>query len=82
MIQTSTMKKTNLATRLTACRVLNGERQRDVAERAGVTAAEISHWECAQRTPSVENLTALALALGVSADFLLGLPNDLRRSID
>lgn len=71
-----------LPIRIAACRIMNGERQQDVAQKAGVTSAVISHWECGQRAPSVGNLKILALALGVSADYLLGLPDNLRRSIE
>lgn len=45
--------------------------QRDLAEKANLTADHISHFECGQRLPSVPNLRALAIALNTSADYLL-----------
>jgi hypothetical protein len=35
----------------------------------------VSHFECGRQLPSCKNLAALAVALRVSADWLLGLEN-------
>ena len=46
--------------------------QGELADRAGLQASAISHFETAGRKPSFENLKKLADALNVSTDFLLG----------
>lgn len=46
--------------------------QAELADRSGVPAAAISHFEGAKRKPSFANLRKLADALGVTIDFLLG----------
>lgn len=43
-----------------------------LAERSGVVAAAISHYECGRRNPSLKNLTRLANALGCGLDELVG----------
>jgi transcriptional regulator with XRE-family HTH domain len=46
--------------------------QADVARKTGLQPSHISHFETAKRAPSFENLKALADALGISTDYLLG----------
>lgn len=46
--------------------------QLDLANKTGLQAAAISHFETDQRSPSFENLRKLADALNVSIDYLLG----------
>jgi len=46
--------------------------QAQLAEKAGLPAAAISHFETGGRKPSFENLVKLAEALSVTTDFLLG----------
>lgn len=46
--------------------------QADLAQKAGLQPAAISHFETGQRAPSFENLRKLSDALNVSVDFLLG----------
>ena len=47
--------------------------QEKLAEKSGVSAAMISHFETGTRgTASADNLVKLASALGVSIDYLLG----------
>jgi len=47
--------------------------QEDLAERSGISAAMISHFETGTRQKaSADNLVKLAKALGVSIDFLMG----------
>ena len=46
--------------------------QKDVATALGVSAAVISNYESSGRTPSVENLLALARLYRCSTDYLLG----------
>jgi len=46
--------------------------QSDLAEKAGLQPAAISHFENGRRAPSFANLRKLADALSVSIDYLLG----------
>ena len=46
--------------------------QAELAEKAGMHVTIISHYETGRRTPSMVNLRILVDALGVSADYLLG----------
>jgi transcriptional regulator with XRE-family HTH domain len=50
--------------------------QSDLAKKAGLQAAAISHFETGQRSPSFENLRKLSDALSVSIDFLIGRINE------
>lgn len=45
--------------------------QEELADKAGLSKAWISHYECGRRTPSIVNLVKLINALGCSADDLL-----------
>ena len=58
--------------RLKAARDLRGYSQEQLAERSGLQASAISHFETGNRKPSFDNLKRLADALGVSTDYLLG----------
>ncbi len=49
-----------------------GMSQADLAQRAGLQPSAVSHFESGRRAPSFDNLRALADALGVSTDHLLG----------
>ena len=46
--------------------------QAELAERSGLQAAAVSHFETGQRKPSFDNLRRLADALEVTTDYLLG----------
>lgn len=72
--------------------VFRPERLRLARQRAALTQEELSQlcgvgkhgrrvsaWETAANIPSVEHLRSMAQALGVSADWLLGLVEDPRR---
>lgn len=48
-----------------------------LAEKAGLPASSISHFEAGSRKPSFDNLRKLAQALNVSTDYLLGRADDL-----
>lgn len=63
-------------TRLIRTRERLGYRQVDVAKLSGITAPAISHFENGTRMPTSESLKALADALAVSADYLLGRVDD------
>jgi len=58
--------------RLKAARELRQFSQADLAEKAGLPATSISHFEAGSRKPSFDNLRILADALKVTADYLLG----------
>jgi transcriptional regulator with XRE-family HTH domain len=62
----------DLAANLRSLRELRGLTQADLAKRADMTAASVSHFETGQRAPSLESLVNLAEALQVSVDVLLG----------
>lgn len=48
-----------------------GVTQTELAAKVGVHQKDISRWESGDRTPSVEALAAICIALKVSADTLL-----------
>lgn len=58
---------------LRAARELRGISQKTLAARAGVFTSQISLWELGSRKPSLAALCALAEALNVSTDALMGL---------
>ncbi len=58
--------------RLTAARDKRDMNQAELAKRAGLQAAAIGHFERGRRKPSFANVRALAKALNVSSDYLLG----------
>ena len=59
--------------------------QRDIARRLDVSASIISAYETGERTPSVENILALAAMYGCSVDYLLGcerIRHSIRLNVD
>lgn len=52
----------------------------ELARKSGVPAATISRYICGQRQPNVARLIKLSRALDVSADYLLGLSDAMKRS--
>lgn len=67
---------------------LRGERERlklsqaQLADRAGLQASAISHFETGARRPSFRSLRKLAAALGATTDYLLGRTEDRAESSD
>lgn len=59
--------------RIRIARAARGWSQRELAQRTGFDATAVSHWERGERLPSIESLRELSRALGVTADWLLGL---------
>lgn len=53
--------------------------QAQLAHLAGINVTQLAHYETGSREPSVKNLRLLAVALDVSADYLLGLISIPRR---
>ena len=56
--------------------------QKEVAAAIGASASVISNYESGERTPSVENLMALASLYRCSADYLLGLEKPSAAYVD
>lgn len=65
--------------RLKEARKIRELGQNELAEKSGLPASSISHFESetGTRKPSFENLQRLALALEASTDFLLGKSNEI-----
>ena len=62
----------DLPRNLKELRDLRGLTQAELAQRADMAAASVSHFETGQRLPSLDSLVRLADALEVSTDTLLG----------
>jgi transcriptional regulator with XRE-family HTH domain len=62
----------NFGERLRAIRENRELSQSDLARLAGMQPSAIAHFEADRRKPSFHNVRALAKALNVSADYLLG----------
>jgi ribosome-binding protein aMBF1 (putative translation factor) len=60
------------AERLRAARELRKMSQSDLAEESGLLPSAVSHFETGRRSPSFANLKALADALKVTTDYLIG----------
>ena len=72
------MKMSNkiFSARLRAMRERRNLKQSELAERAGLQAAAVSHFETGRRAPSFNNLRRLADALDVTTDYLIGRTNE------
>jgi len=62
----------DFGTRLADAREARGLSQADLAKLAGLQPAAIGHFERGRRKPSFANVRALAKALNISSDYLLG----------
>lgn len=62
----------DFASRLRKTRDARELSQSELAREAGMQPSAIAHFEAGRRKPSFDNVRALAKALKVSADFLLG----------
>lgn len=65
-----------ISSRLRAIRKERGLTQKDLAKKAGLRQATLSHIERGFAAPRADKLAALCRALDVSADYLLGLTDD------
>ena len=63
--------------RLRAAREARDLNQPELAERARLQPSAIGHFEKGRRKPSFANIRALARALNVTSDYLLGRSDDL-----
>jgi transcriptional regulator with XRE-family HTH domain len=70
----------NLGNRIKQLRINKHLNQSQLAKLLNCTSSVISAYELNTRKPSLENLVALAYALGVSTDYLLGIKNSNRDS--
>lgn len=66
----------NFYENLKNARLQSGLTQNDVAERIGVAKSTYSLYESGNREPNVNTIKKLARVLDVSADTLLGLPEE------
>lgn len=64
--------------RLIAAREARSLTQTELAQKAGLQPAAIGHFERNRRKPSFANVRALAKALNVSSDYLLGRVSDMQ----
>lgn len=71
-----------LGARLTEQRLLRRLSQKEVATFLGVSPSIVSNYEHEERTPSVENLMALAGLYRCSTDYLLGIDKSNRNFVD
>lgn len=62
--------------RLRETRESLGLSQAELAQKSGLQAAAVSHFETGKRSPSFANLLKLSDALNVSTDYLLGRINE------
>jgi transcriptional regulator with XRE-family HTH domain len=70
------------AVRLRTARELRKLSQSELAEKADLQPSAVSHFETGRRSPSFQNLRALADALKVTTDYLIGRTDDLSVSSD
>ena len=66
------MNEDQFGERLTKAREKRELTQADLAKKASLQVAAIGHFERGRRKPSCSNVRALAKALNVSSDYLLG----------
>lgn len=52
----------------------------DLGRELGVSRSQVSQWACGLRTPNAENIAKIAVACNVSADWLLGLTDDVEQA--
>jgi len=72
MEDTATDIKQTLAQRLRSLRSERKLSRAELAERAGTTAAVYARYERGERAPAIDTAHAIARALGVSLDYLMG----------
>ena len=71
-----------LGQRIYEIRTAMGWSQVDLAKRLGVAKQTVSNWENENIQPSIEMLVRLARLFNVTTDYLLGLENTPRISVD
>lgn len=71
-----------LGSKIMELRTACGWTQVDLAKRLGVAKQTVSNWENENIQPSIEMLVRLAKLFNVASDYLLGLENIPRLSVD
>ena len=71
--------RTSLGERIAAARLTVGLTQQELARKIGTSQRVIAYWERESVSLRPEQLAALAVALGISADSLLGLSSAKQR---
>lgn len=71
----------SLGNRIRKSRDLAGLTQEQLAEAIGVTRSSIAQYESGEKEPTVHHFADVAVALGVSADYLLGIERDLETTV-
>lgn len=66
----------SLGNKIRKSRDLAGFTQERLAEAIGVTRSSIAQYESGEKEPTIHHLADMAIALGVSADYLLGIERD------
>lgn len=64
--------------RMIDIRVDNDESQRKLAEAIGYHQVQIARYETGRNTPPIAYLVKFCEHYGISADYVLGLPRDLK----
>ncbi|OQW96206.1 MAG: hypothetical protein BWK77_05895 [Verrucomicrobia bacterium A1] len=72
-------KRTAFGERLVAAREAAGVSQRELADKLGITQRALCWWERQPVALKPEQMAALTVALGVSADYILGRDGDKKR---
>ncbi len=72
---------TILGSRIEEARKRSSLSQAELARKMGVTRASVVMWESGDKEPSTKHLRELAVTLGVSSDYLLGIDNSTVISI-
>lgn len=68
----------NIGDRLKAAREDRDLFQEDVAKQIGVTPRQIIRWEKNETEMGIYKLKELCLLYGISADYILGLPRNMK----
>ena len=68
--------------RIKKLRTLCGMSQVEMAAKLGISKQSVSNWENDNIQPSIEMLLKIARLFSVSTDYLLGIENPSRKTID
>ncbi|MDE5602277.1 MAG: helix-turn-helix domain-containing protein [Clostridia bacterium] len=71
------MNKATYVERIKQLRVEDGLSQAQLAKAVGISQSAIAVWELGARTPSADAIIKLAEYFGVTADYILGLSDDI-----
>lgn len=71
-----------LGQRINELRISMGLNQVDLAKKLNITKQTVSNWENENIQPSIEMLVRLSKIFGVTTDYLLGLEETPRLSVD